>query len=106
MDEMIERLSEVAEKSFTEFKEKMLGKSKEEIFGSNYEIRFYDEMKEFFTGCGSESLKDHTVKVLVSLGNNLLSLLYVEYLSREYSSINSWDDICDWLDLYAENMEG
>lgn len=105
MDEIIERLSELAERSFEDFKKKMLEKSKEEIFNNNYEIRFYDEMYEFFTGGGSESLGEHTVVVLYSLGRNLLNLLYDDYIGREYSSINSWDDICEWLDQYAENTE-
>jgi len=105
MDELIEILAETAEKSFEEFKQKMLEKSKEDIFDSNYEIRFYDEMKEFFIGAGSGTLKEHTVQVLSSLGKDLLPKLYEEFLDREYSSINSWDDICDWLDLYAENTE-
>lgn len=101
----MEKLSRVAEEEFTIFKKNMLEKSKEEIFEYHHKITFFNEMHEFFIGYGTESLKEHTLEFLVSLGNRLLECLYHTYLDTEYSSIHSWESICDWVNLYADTVK-
>lgn len=93
-----------ADTEFKNFKHLELQKSKEEIFKDNYKIRFFDELHEFLiseTDLGSEK-----EMVVVSKGNCFITLLYDFYLSKEYASINTWDDVLDMILDYCDSERG
>lgn len=97
-----EKLSLRVEKEFKEYKENMLLKTKEEIFNNNYKIRFCVEMHEYFYDIPEILLDDIEIDILISVYGNLLEVLYDFYLKREYASINSWEDITDWVKMFCD----
>ena len=75
-------------------------KSKEEIFYDNYRIHFYVELRDFLMS--DNDLDDEYYEKLASEKDSLLALLYDDFLDREYSSINNWEDTTDFLESYCE----
>jgi len=75
--------------------EQLTNKTKEEIYADAYKINFYSAVSEFLTGC--HSLGDDVCEYLCKDEANVLDLLYNKYIDSDYSSVNSWDDIYDFI---------
>ena len=93
-------VSENVEKEYKSFFEDEMKKSKEEIFYDNYRIHFYVELRDFLMS--DNDLDDEYYEKLASEKDSLLALLYDDFLDREYSSINNWEDTTDFLESYCE----
>lgn len=93
-----------ADTEFKNFKHLELQKSKEEIFKDNYKIRFFDEVHDFLI-CKTD-LEDEDMEIIISDGLIFIALLYDFYLSKEYTSINTWEDISDMISEYCNTERG
>lgn len=88
---------------YNEFRKEELQKSKEQIFDDYYRIHVYEELKEFLTAEEPQMDEKH-YRCLAADGKSVLSLLYDDYLDREYSSITTWEDIRDFVTTYNEDL--
>ncbi len=93
-------VAENAQTEYDRFCAKELTKSKEEIFGDSYEIQFYKEIHGYLTNDKNPLDYEHN-KALSQEGDKVISLLYERYLHDEYASVNTWDDITDFIDSYT-----
>lgn len=90
-------------KEFDKFKSQMLKQSPKAIFESAGKIFFYEEIYTYISENDlSENFSAEKLKVLYDCGENIISLLYDEYLSREYSTVSSWDGIYDLIERFLE----
>lgn len=103
---MEEKDYERFEKEYEDFKKEMLSKSKEEIYGSFYKIRFYENMNDFIF-----SLKE--IKTVIYgartaekvLSKYTLEELYDIFIDMEEVSIGGYAKIIEFLEIVEENME-
>ena len=104
MESSKERLLDIVEREYAEFKKDMLRKTKEEILDDYVIVYFYNEIRDFF--CGSE-LSDEQYNVLINDGEKggLFEGLWCEYIGSDYSSIASYDDIKDIVSDYIYSFE-
>lgn len=86
---------------YADFRETELKKPKEQIYEDYYKIHVYEELKEFLLA-QEPQMDDAHYRSLAADGKSVLALLYDDYLSREYSSITTWEDICDFVTTYNE----
>lgn len=97
-----EILAENADINYERFKETQLKKSKEQIYDDSYKINFYSEMYQFFTEC--EDIGEDVCEFLCEdCDDNILDILYKEYLDMEYASVANWDDITEFVNNYYNN---
>lgn len=66
------------------FKDSMLRKGKEDIFGASYRIEIYVNLYEILLA-HAENLQEDTVRELLGTGFGILDHLYQEWLDREDS---------------------
>jgi hypothetical protein len=103
-----EKLIENTRKSFEAFKTAELAKEKSEIFNNAYEIYFYSEVWGYISegmGTGEDcSLESEVVTSLLSLGDGILESLYYLYIKWEYASVNSYDEIYNFLTEAARHF--
>jgi hypothetical protein len=100
-DLFIDKITEEME----EFKLLILQKSKQEIYEANYEIYFYENVSDFLVGYGmgklyNEVWDSHVVELIKR--DNIISSLWDYYINAEYMSINSYEDICDFISTYVQ----
>lgn len=111
-EDYVSAVAESVEREYTNFKTAELQKSKEEIYDDNYKIRFYIEMYEYFTANKENSfLNVNLCKCLINDSPNIISELYDYYLSNEYASITTWEDINEMIydynkEYYKDILEG
>lgn len=82
------------------FRNEQLTKSKEEIYDKFYTIRFYEEIKEYLISFLDYDEDSCEVKELEEvLRNRSMSELFDDFLSYEYSSIDNWESLRDFLEM-------
>ena len=95
-----EQLETNAEANYQNFFSEELAKSKEDIFCNAYKINFYTSLHDYLTN--KEDLDKGVCKALCKEGENVIDLLYDDFIDTDYSSINTWDDIDDFISLCTE----
>lgn len=87
-------------KECDEFKKEQIRKPKEQIYDNYNEIRFYEEIKEYlFSHLYYQYTEDDIKQLEKSLRNRSMSVLYDDFLKLEYSSIENWEKIEDFLNM-------
>ena len=89
------QLSVNAEANYDRFALGELESTKEEIFANSYKINFYSTMYDYFTG--DNGLDKDTCQFLCKDNDMVLDNLYKDFLDSETASINSWEDIDDFI---------
>lgn len=95
-------LEENVKKEFADFKSTQLSLKPELLFDNACKIRFYKEIYNYITE--NELSKDYdwqNIKRLASC-NQIISLLYDEYLSKEHLSIDSWESIQELIESFLD----
>lgn len=96
------------EEEMNQFKLTILRKSKQEIYDANYEIYFYENVYDFllnfdigdlYTGNWNECVDE------LNKRENIIANLWDYYINTEYMSINSYEDISDFISNYIQTMK-
>lgn len=97
------KIEQNVKNEFNKFKSEILKQSPKTIFESAGEIFFYGEIYTYISENDlSENFSAEKLKVLYDCGENLISIFYDEYLSREHSTVSSWDGIYDLIEQFLE----
>ena len=96
-----ERVIERVAKEFEEYKSNLLRESAEDVFYENYRIHVYTELCDVITE--SENLDDEYYLALDSAESNLLADLYDDFITKEYFSVNTYDDTIAFIENYCES---
>ena len=96
-----ERVIERVAKEFEEYKSNLLRKSAEDVFYENYRIHVYTELCDVITE--SENLDDEYYLALDSAESNLLANMYDDFITKEYFSVNTYDDTIAFIENYCES---
>jgi len=92
-------VSDSIDKEFDDFKEEILTKSPIDIFYSNYKIHVTTELYEVLSE--NSYFDDIYYKILYKEKGHILSSLYEDFLSNEYSSVNTGSDTSDFIKDYC-----
>lgn len=90
-------------KEFDTFREKMICKTSSEVFDASFEI---NAMKAFHS-CMTDNQEDETVMRILQLfdsGEMSLSLLYDEYLSKEFACIDNYSETIDFFKVALKTL--
>ena len=96
-----ERVIERVAKEFEEYKSNLLRKSAEDVFYENYRIHVYTELCDVITE--SENLDDEYYLALDSAEGDLLANMYDDFITKEYFSVNTYDDTIAFIENYCES---
>lgn len=95
-----EQLSQNAEANYQRYEAQEFTKSKEEIYHNSYEISVYGEFFDYLTG--NNELEEHICKSLCAEGEDILDRLFSEFSTTPQASINSCDDVYDFISQYSK----
>jgi ATP-dependent exoDNAse (exonuclease V) beta subunit len=93
---------EILYQQFESYKERMLKNSKEDVFGSAYEICFFSEIHQFFN---ETELDDESYETLLTDGEELLANMYRKYLKWDGYSVNTYSDIEEFVADYVLHLK-
>lgn len=95
-------LVENIEREFNEFKEKQIALGPERMFENIGKIHFYKEVYTYITEINLNiDLGWRNIKKLAA-NNNLIALLYDEYLSKENLCIGTWRYIQEIIESFLK----
>ena len=94
-------IKEKALTEYTEFKEHMISKSKEEIFSEAYQIYVKDEI--FFFIQNELEMLDEREQAALEKHNDMLSLLYDYFLHHEYANVGTVEDTANLIRNFLQN---
>lgn len=93
-------LTESVKMEFETFKKEQVSNPSEVIFNNAGIIHFYNEIYTYITENNLNPILGwRKIKKLVS-HNEIIRLLYDEYLSKEYLSITNWDAIQEIIESF------
>ena len=96
-----ERVIERVAGEFEEFKSNLLRGSTADVFYENYRIHVYTELCDVITE--SENLDDEYYLALDSAEGDLLANMYDDFITKEYFSVNTYDDTIAFIENYCES---
>lgn len=96
-----ERVIERVAGEFEEFKSNLLRGSTADVFYENYRIHVYTELCDVITE--SENLDDEYYLALDSAEGDLLADMYDDFITKEYFSVNTYDDTIAFIENYCES---
>lgn len=96
-----EEVGDRVEKEFDAYRDHLLGEPALNVFYKSYETHVKTELYEVLTD-GDSYLTEDEYKALAKEDGNLLSLLYDDYLSDEYASVNNYGDTAEFIHNYIE----
>ena len=96
-----ERVIERVAGEFEEFKSNLLRGSTSDVFYENYRIHVYTELCDVITE--SENLDDEYYLALDSAEGDLLANMYDDFITKEYFSVNTYDDTIAFIENYCES---
>lgn len=88
-------------KEFDEYKQKLTSKSTDDVFNNHYEIHVKTELREVLL-TEEGYLYDNAYKALYEEKGYILELLYNDFLSKDYSSVNTYEETADFINSYVE----
>lgn len=94
---VIERVTE----EFDKFRDDMLSQPALNVFHSNYEIHVKTELYEVITD-GDGYLDEDDYKALYREKDGLLNLLYDDFVSNEYASVNNFGEAAEFIKNYID----
>lgn len=89
------------EQEFNDFKERVMRRSPEEIFNSNYEIGVKTELKEFLIN-NDDDLEPQFYKALYQEKGRILYSLYDDFRKNDEASVDSFEDTQDFIKDYCK----
>lgn len=102
----VQAVKENVQAEFDKFYMYQMSQSKKAIFYNNYQIRFYEELKEFLIYNPESALENKQFRCLYAEGKNILANLYDYYLGEEYAYIYNLDATTDLIRDYNERYHG
>lgn len=97
------KLIRSVEQEFEMFKYKKLSGSRQSIFDSCNEIRFYSCIYEYFQY--SDNIKEEHMRACLNCGGDVIATLYHIYMDTEYLRYSRWEDIGEILNVLAREQE-
>lgn len=97
------KLIRSVEQEFEMFKYKKLLGSRQSIFDSCNEIRFYSCLYEYFQY--SEDISEEHIRVCLNCGGEVIATLYRVYMDIEYLRYSRWEDIEEILNVLVWKQE-
>lgn len=97
------RLVKSVEQEFELFKYKMLAGSRQNIFDSCNEIRFYCCVHEYWQY--AENKSDEHIRVCLNYEHNVIATMYNTYLKWEYLRCDRWEEIEEILNVLVREQE-
>ena len=92
-----------AEHEHAFYKYRMLSQSRMDIYERCNEIRFVECVYEYLIY--AEDISKETVDALLKCKNGIFMTLYRVYLEREYTSIDTWEDIKNLIMILRSEQE-
>lgn len=99
-DYYLKKVQESVDVEFKEFQDCQLKRTKEEIFNNNYEIRFYDEIKDYLIESAEIYLNEDHIRCLYEDRNLIINKLYKHYLFSDTASIATPSEITEMIIHY------
>lgn len=97
MDNKLQQLKSNINAEFELFRDCIISNMRpEEVFNNAYRINFYQQIQDYLLYVCSGDIDgvfdNNELDILINCGENLISNLYDEYITREYSRIGSYEE--------------
>lgn len=87
---------------YDEYMNELKKKSTKEVIDETYKINFYKEINDYFANFEVTDIDEEIAKALGQEQTSVLSLMYDYFLKNEYASVNSYEEIDNFIKSYIE----
>lgn len=87
---------------YEEFMNELKKKTTKEVIDETYKINFYKEINDYFEGGDVNGVTEETAKALDKEQDSVLSLMYDYFLKNEYASVNTYEEIDNFIKSYIQ----